>query len=392
MEQGGYKKMSLETFDNSKEGKWVGTWSTAMQLVEESNMPPHPGLSNNTFRQIVRVSIGGNQLRLKLSNEYGTLPVTVNSVHLAESAGDGSIKPGTDKVLTFGEKESVIIPKGDTVISDTLNYCVPKLTDMAITIYFGSTSNALTGHPGSRTTSYIMEGNNVNSLSMPTAVTTEHWYIIEGIDVVVDDSYNAVVAFGDSITDGRGSTTDMQNRWTDNLAKRLQGNIATKDVAVLNKGIGGNKVLSGGLGPNALSRFDRDVLWQSGVRYLILFEGINDIGESNSMEVATNLIDAYKEFISKAHANNILVYGATILPFGGSQYDNEVHEKSRQVVNDWIRTSGEFDAVIDFDVVLRYPKDNTELQYIYDSGDHLHPSAQAYKKMADIIDLDLFTK
>lgn len=371
---------------------WVGTWATSPQRVEDSNMPPDPGLSNNTLRQIVRVSIGGNQLRLTLSNKYGTSPVTLNSVHLAVSAGGSSIKSGTDSVLTFGEKESVTIPAGKTVTSDTLDYCLSKLTEIAITIYFGSTSTVLTGHPGSRTTSYIMTGNAVNSINMPSAVTTEHWYIITGIDVIAEASSRAVVAIGDSITDGRGSTTNMQNRWTDNLANRLQENASTSGVAVLNQGIGGNAVLSGGLGPTALERFDRDVLSQNGVRYIIIFEGVNDIGESDSLEVASHLINAYKEFISKAHANNILIYGATILPFGGSQYDSTVHEQSRQTVNNWIKTSGEFDAVIDFDSAVRNAKDPSKLQSIYDSDDHLHPNAEAYKHMAAIVDLELFTK
>lgn len=371
--------------------KWVGTWATALQLVEEHNMPPTPGLSNNTLRQIVRVSLGGNQLRIKFSNEYGTSDLVMNSVHLAVSAGGDAIMPDTGRMLTFEGKQSVTIPAGGTVTSDTLDYCLPKLTDMAITISFGSTPAALTGHPGSRTTSYIVTGNGVDSISMPTAVATEHWYVIAGIDVIADASCCAVVVLGDSITDGRGSTTNMQNRWTDNLARRLQENAATAGVGMLNLGIGGNTVLSGGIGPNAVDRFDRDVLSQSGVRYLVIFEGVNDIGLSNNMKAAEDLINAYKEFINKAHANNILVYGATILPFGGSQYDNEVNEQTRRRVNDWIRTSGEFDAMIDFDAVLRDTEKPTRLKNIYDSGDHLHPNAEAYKSMAEMVGLDLFT-
>lgn len=376
----------------SSANKWVGTWATAMQPVEEDNMPPVPGLSNNILRQIVRVSLGGNQLRIKFSNEYGNSDLDILLVHLAVSAGGGSIKPGTEGVLTFEGKQSVTIPAGGIATSDTLDYCLPKLTNIAITIHFGSTPTALTGHPGSRTTSYIMTGNRVDSLSMPTAVTTEHWYVIAGIDVIADASCNAVVVLGDSITDGRGSTTDMQNRWTDNLAKRLLTNPATEGVAVLNMGIGGNTVLSGGIGPNAVERFERDVLLQSGVRYLVIFEGVNDIGLSNNLKVASDLINAYKEFINKAHANNILVYGATILPFGGSQYDSLVNEQARQMINDWIRTSGELDAVIDFDAAMRSNENPTKLQSIYDSGDHLHPNAEAYKRMAEIVNLHLFTK
>lgn len=372
--------------------KWVGTWAAAQQLVEPDNMPPSPGLSNNTLRQIVRVSIGGNQIRLKFSNEYGDAPLVMNSVHLAVSTGESSIKPETDKIVTFGGKESAIIPAGKTLTSDILKYNLPKQTNMAITIHFRSVPSSLTGHPGSRTTSYILEGDKVSSISMPWSITTEHWYIISGIDVLTDDSYKAIVALGDSITDGRGSTTDKQDRWTDNLTNRLQANPLTTNVAVINQGIGGNRVLFDGLGPSALNRFERDVLEQSGVSYLIILEGVNDIGTSSSTQVVTDLINAYKVFINKAHARNILVYGGTILPFGGSQYDNPIHEQARKMVNEWIRTSNQFDAVIDFDAALRDPDEPAKLLDIYDSGDHLHLNANGYKKMADIIDLSLFTK
>jgi lysophospholipase L1-like esterase len=316
----------------------------------------------------------------------------MNSVHLAVSTGGSSINTSTDQALTFAGNQTVTIPVGQTVTSDTLNYALPKQTNMAITIYFGSTSSALTGHPGSRTTSYIQAGNNVNASSMSSASTTDHWYIITGIDVWTDGTSKAVVALGDSITDGRGSTTNGNDRWTDNLANRLLANTVTSKVAMLNMGIGGNNVLSGGLGPTALTRFDRDVLGQSGCCYLIVLEGVNDIGGSSSSAVATDLINAYQQFISNAHANNILVYGGTILPFGGSQYDSALHEQARQTVNNWIKTSGQFDAVIDFDAALRDPSNQTRLLSTYDSGDHLHPNVAGYKKMAEIIDLNLFTR
>lgn len=369
--------------------KWVGTWAAPVQLTEVSNMPPSPGLSNNTLRQIVRVTIGGNEVRLKLSNEYGNTPVVLNSVHLAVSAGGSSIQENTDKVLLFGGNEAVTIPAGETITSDTLDFSLSKLTDMTVTIFFGSTPTALTGHPGSRTTSYIQLGNCVNSSSLSSAKTTDHWYILTGIDVYAEDECRAIVALGDSITDGRGSTTNGNNRWTDNLARRLHENTATAKVAVLNKGIGGNAVLSGGVGPTALTRFDRDILEQSGVRYLILFEGVNDIGDGAS---SSNLINAYKQFISQAHEKNILVYGATITAFGGSQYYSAMHEQTRQELNNWIRSSGEFDAVIDFDAAIRNPNDQKRLLSIFDSNDHLHPNAEGYKKMAEIIDINLFTK
>ncbi len=372
--------------------KWVGTWTAAQQLTEPANMPPSPGLSNNTLRQIVHVSIGGNQLRMKFSNQYGSTPVTMNSVHLAVSTGGSTIQTGTDKALTFEGKEAVTIPVGETVSSDVVNFSISNLENIAVTIYFGSVPSALTGHPGSRTISYIQTGNGINNLSMPTAVTTEHWYIIAGIDVITDDSSKGIVALGDSITDGRGSTSNANNRWTDNLSRRLRGNPSTSNISVLNQGIGGNAVLSGGLGPTALSRFQRDVLEQSGVRFLILFEGVNDIGPSSSVSVATNLIDAYKELISKAHSQNILVYGATITPFGGSQYDSNIHEQARQTVNSWIRTSGQFDAVIDFDAAVKNPNDQTRLLSTFDSGDHLHLSPAGYEKIAEVIDINLFTR
>lgn len=369
--------------------KWVGTWGTSPQLVEYNNMPPSPGLSNNTLRQVFRVSIGGSKLRLKFSNEYGNSPLVMNSVHLAESAGGSSIKSDTGKVVTFNGKESVTIPAGQTVTSDTLDYRLIKQTNMTVTIYFANVPNALTGHPGSRTTSYILTGNKANSETMTSAVTTEHWYVITGMDVLTEDSYKTVVALGDSITDGRGSTTDKQNRWTDILADRLQANAATSKIGVINAGIGGNTVLSGGLGPTALTRFDRDVLGQSGVRYVIIFEGVNDIGANAN---ANNIINAYNTFITKAHAKNILVYGGTILPFNGNGYYSAAHEQTRKTVNEWIRTSGKFDAVIDFDAALRNPGDQSRLQSNYDSGDGLHPSAEGHKKLGETVDLNLLTK
>ncbi|MFW5982148.1 MAG: SGNH/GDSL hydrolase family protein [Halanaerobiaceae bacterium] len=377
----------------SESSSWVGTWATSPQLVEDHNMPPDPGLANNTLRQIVRVSIGGEQIRLKFSNQYGNSPMELKSVYLAESkVGRSSINTDTEKVVTFEGNESVTIPAGETVISDTIDYNLPSLTTMAISINFGDTPDKLTGHPGSRTTSYLQQGNFINAPSLIIAKTIDRWYVITGIDVFTEDlDKEAVVALGDSITDGRGSTTNKNNRWTDILAERLQNNNATSKVGVLNHGIGGNSVLSGGLGPTVLSRFDRDVIEQCGVRYLIIFAGVNDIGSSNS-NTAEELIEAYNQFISKAQQENILVYGATILPFGDSGYYSQLNEETRQTVNEWIRTSGKFDAVIDFDAALRDPDNPEKILPLYDSGDHLHPSAAGYKKMGEIIDLNLFNK
>jgi lysophospholipase L1-like esterase len=372
--------------------QWVGTWGAAPQLTESSDMPTN-SLSNNTLRQIVRVSIGGNQVRLKFSNEYGTTALTMNSVHLAVSTNGSSIDSTTDKVVTFGGNESVTVAAGGTVISDTLDYSLAAMTKMAITIYFGSAPNALTGHPGSRTTSYLQTGNAVTASSLTPIESPAHWYLITGIDVYTEESCKAIVTLGDSVTDGRGSTTDGNNRWTDCLATRLQANFATSQIAMLNQGIGGNAVLSNGLGPTALIRFDRDVLRQSGARYLIILEGINDIGGATT-DISSSLINAYKTFITKAHAQNLLVYGGTILPCGNNSYYSALHEKIRRKVNTWIRDTsadnGGFDTVIDFDVALCDSTNTKDLASVYDSGDGLHPSVVGYQQMANIIDLSLF--
>ena len=288
---------------------------------------------------------------------------------------------------------SVTIPAGKSVVSDPFDFNLPPLSDVAVTIDFGGTSAAVTGHPGSRTTSYLEAGDEVSAPAMSKAAKTVHWYILTGIDVEANPSSAAIVALGDSITDGKHSGIDKNGRWTDDLARRLQADKKLSDIAVLNEGIGGNCVVRGGLGPTALSRFNRDVLSQNGVRWLIIFEGVNDIGTSrasDSATVATNIITAFEKFIAEAHAHHIRVYGATITPFGGSFYDTPAHEAARQTVNNWIRNSGKFDAVIDFDAVMRDPRNPLHLLRTADSGDHLHPNPQGYRMMADAINLKLF--
>ena len=379
-------------FCRAQDDQWVGTWGTSLQAVETRNLPPPPGMTSNTLRQVVQVSIGGKRLRVRFSNAFGATPATLSAAQIALSAGGSSIQTNNDKALTFQDRSSVTIPAGEAVVSDPLDFDLAPLSDVAVTIDFGDTAAAVTGHPGSRTTSYLQAGDWVSAPDLPTAAKAEHWYILTGIDVEANPSSAAIVALGDSITDGRGSGTDKNDRWPDNLARRLQTNPGTTGVAVLNAGIGGNCVLQGGLGPTALARFDRDVLSQSRVRWLIVLEGVNDIGGSHDAAVATNLIAAYKTFIEQAHAHHIRVYGATILPFGGSFYDRLEHEAVRATVNDWIRTSGRFDAVIDFDAALRDPQNPTHLLPAADSGDHLHPNETGYKLMADAIDLKLFWK
>jgi lysophospholipase L1-like esterase len=368
---------------------WVGTWATGPQLTEPENNPPSPGLANNTLRQVFRVSIGGDRLRLRVSNEYGDGPVTLSSVHIAKSTGMGNIDVATDRALAFAGAASVTIPVGQSVWSDASDFPLAPLSSVAVTIRFGAVPGGITGHPGSRTTSFIQGGDAVSSPTV-TGASTDHWYYVTGLDVMADAETAALVVLGDSITDGRGSTTNMNNRWPDLLAVRLQANDATKKVGVLNLGIGGNNVLSGGLGPPAQERFDSQVLGQSGVRWLIVLAGVNDIGDSTDASVVTALTGAFQTFVTKARAANVKAYGSPILPFGGSMYDTGDHEMSRQTVNDWIRAAGNFDAVVDLDAAVRDAENPRNLTSAYDSGDMLHLTPAGYQKMADAVDLSLF--
>jgi lysophospholipase L1-like esterase len=380
----------------ASEGHWVTTWGCGPQLTEPGNLPPAP-LANGTLRQFVHTTIGGKFLRVRFSNAYGTSPVMINAAHVAlaagaGSAGNGGINTATDKALTFRGAPAAVIPPGEVALSDPFEFDLPALTNLAVSIYFGNISaTTINGHPGSRTTSFIVASNVVSAANMTGAATTQHWYIITGVDVLADSSSKALVTLGDSITDGRGSTTDGNNRWPDDLARRLNANTSTTNVAVVNMGIGGGGIF-GGLGPAALNRFDRDVLNQSGVRYLIVFEGVNDIGGNGNGTIATNLIAAYTRFIAKAHAHNIAAYGATITPFGGNRYFTVSHEASRQTVNAWIRTNNLYDGVIDFDAVVRNPVTLTNLLSAYDSGDGLHLNPTGYHVMANAINLNLFNQ
>jgi lysophospholipase L1-like esterase len=390
---------------SAADGHWVATWGCGSQLTENSasqnNLPPAP-LAYSTLRQFVHTTVGGQHLRVRFSNAYGTNSVVMNSVHIALAAGTGSaangvINTATDTALTFHGAPSVIIPPGVVALSDPVDFKLPSITNLAITIYYGYVSpnilsvGTITGHPGSRTTSYIVASNVVSAASMTGASTTKHWYTIAGVDVLADNSSRALVILGDSITDGRGSTDDANNRWPDNLAQRLATNPPTAGVAVVNMGIGGNAIF-GGLGPAAVNRFDRDVVNQSGVRYLIVFEGVNDIGYAGSdMSTATNLIAAYTQFANKAHARHIQAYGATITPFGGNSYYSTLHESERQFVNAWMRTNAVFDGVVDFDAVVRDPATPVNLLPAY-SSDGLHLTPAGYQVMADAFDLALFTR
>jgi len=371
----------------------VATWTTAIQKVEPHNLAPEPYLEGNSLRQIVEVSFGGKEVSLKLSNEFNKEETEIVGVEIAEALSQGEnaeIKEKTTTALTFNGKKNVTMKPGEVIVSDPIKFNLTPRMDVAITIHFGKVSQTdVTGHPGSRTNSYIAKGN-TNDFS--NAVKTAHWYYINSLLVKAGKKYGAIAVIGNSITDGRGTTTDKQNRWTDVLSKRLLQNKKTKRLSVLNLGLGGNCVLRGGLGPTANSRYDRDVINQEGVKYAIVFEGVNDLGGSrDGEETAQALIESYQVMIKKAHDKGIKIYGGTIAPFKGNNYYNASREKGRQMVNEWIRTSGAFDGVIDFDAAVRDAEQNDRLNpaYLFEN-DWLHPNADGYEKMGNSIDLSLF--
>jgi lysophospholipase L1-like esterase len=357
-------------------------------------MPP-AALSNSVLRQVVHVSLGGSQIRLQFSNLVGNGPVTINSAHVAlckaTPAVDSTIDTTTDKALAFSGNASVTIPAGMEIWSDPLNFTVGALGNVSITVALGSVPSALTGHAGSRTTSYQQTNStNVSAANMTGAQTVVSWYYISGMEVMASPSAKAIVAIGDSLTDGRGTDNDKNNRWTDDLEVRLQGNAATTNVAMMNQGIGGT-ALVGTTGTAAQARFARDVLGQAGVRYVIVFDGVNDIGGGTA---ATSITQVYASLISQAHNKGLLIYGATITPFGTNSYYTAAHEMVRQQVNTYIK-SGVFDGYLDFDAAVTDNGNPPALQTQYDTWaqtDGLHLNPAGYQKLADSVDLTLFTK
>ena len=346
---------------------WVGTWGTAPQLVENNNNPPSPGLSNNSLRQIVQVSIGGEKVRLKLTNEFSKGATQIKAVELAYAKTSGSsseIDESSTVSLSFGGNASVTMPAGGKAVSDPVSMHLEGRQNVAITIHYGSASStSVSGHPGSRTTSYLKSG---NTTDFSNATKTDHWYNILALEVEAPEEAGAVAILGNSITDGRGSTTNQQNRWADVLSRRLLANEPTAQVGVLNMGIGGNCVLGGGLGPAAVNRYQRDLLGQEGVKWIILFEAVNDLGSAgNGVQTARRIIDVYKQIIREAHQKGIYVFGGTITPFKGNNYYSIDHENGRSVLNKWIRTTKMLDGVIDFDKAVRNPQDTAAMQRVF---------------------------
>ncbi|GAB2955330.1 SGNH/GDSL hydrolase family protein [Nonomuraea fastidiosa] len=383
---------------------WVTTWTAMPQLTEPDNMPPPPyakeGLSlpDTTLRQTVRVSAGGRRIRLRLSNAFGGAPLPLTRVSVAlprgGAAGTSAILPGTSRPVTFGGRASAVVPVGAHVVSDPVELDLAPGSVLTVSVHLaeGLASDELTSHPGSRTTSYLIGGDHVTAEDLPGATPVDHWYLISAVEVWAPESLGTLVLLGDSLTDGRGSTTNGNDRWPDLLFDRLPG------IAIANQGAGGNRVLNDGLGPSALARLDRDVLAQSGVRWLVVFEGVNDLGTAPAtreaqQEVADALIAAYEQIVVRARARDLLVYGATLTPFGGHDpYDDpDGHrEAARRRINDWIRTADRFDAVIDFDAAVRDPAAPHRLGAAYDEGDHLHLGPAGYRALAAAVPETLF--
>lgn len=384
---------------------WVGTWASSQQIPEPGNAVSLESLHGATLRQIVHLSSGGSMIRVRVSNAFGTAPLHLMAVHVArpQSPGASRIYPSSDRAVTFNERADVLVPMGAEYLSDPLSYPVAALSDLAVTMEIEAAPGQETGHPGSRATSYLAAELPAAAAELPSAQSIDHWYFLSGVDVAASSDSLAIVALGDSITDGHGATTNGNDRWTDDLASRLQRSAATKGVGVLNEGIGGNRLLADGLGPNVLARFDRDVLAQNGVRYLILLEGINDLGTLTRTAAATSaqhedlvrqMIGAYQQIILRAHAHGVKAIGGTIMPFAGSAFyhPDASNEADRQAVNTWIRAAGHFDGVVDFDRIMADPAHPDRLRPDYDSGDHLHPSPAGYRAMADAIPLGLLSK
>ena len=359
--------------------QWTGTWGTAAEFTGPGDMPQKTTLDNTSVRQIVHVSLGGDCLRLQLSNEFSAQPVEIKSVYIADAKDSCDIDRKTTRMLRFEGQYNTTIQPGKTIWSDPIKYNLKPLQLLSITVCYGAQVpvNA-TSHRGSRTTSYIAKGTIKPGKAFNTFERVDHWYNITKIDVPANGR-KAIAVLGNSITDGRGTTTNKQNRWTDIMAETL---IPTNPAGVLNLGIGGNCVVAGGLSEPALKRFDRDILGQSNVETLIIFQGTNDIGTTGHAEqTVKKLIDAYQTLIDKAHAAGIKrVYGATITPFKGNGWYSVFHETARQVVNEWIRTSGKFDGVIDFDKLVRDPQDKEKIQKQY-TDDWLHLNPEGYKVM-----------
>jgi lysophospholipase L1-like esterase len=379
--------------------KWVGTWASSPLLDAHAKNAEEllaPGTqSGATLREVVHVSIGGETVRVRFSNLYGTIPLLIGAVEIAQTLKGVAIVPGTNKAVTFNGQPSVSIPPGALVVSDPTSFKLAALSDLTVSFFLPNPTGPLTEHQLGNATSYHATGNVVSSASLESPTTATSWYYLNGVDTLAPADAGAVITIGDSITDGAKSTIDTNQRWPDELARRLQADPKYRNLSVLNEGISGNKILLDGAGPNALARFDRDVLAQSGAKYLLILEGINDIGRLHGTPdaglTAADLISALNQMVVRAHARGIAVIGCTLTPYHGAGYYTENGEAIRKAVNDWIRTGGVLDGFVDFEAAVRDPNHPDTFLPNVDPGDHLHPNDAGYKAMGDAIDLKLFT-
>ena len=358
--------------------------------------PPVRNFNNQTLRLIVHTSIGGDRIRVVLSNAFGTAPLVVGAANVALRDKDSAIVSRSSRPLKFSGSASTSVPSGAIIISDPVDLALPPTSDLVVDLYVpgdtAASGSAVTMHTGANQTSYVSStGNYAGAETFPVATTTGSWFVLARIEVAAPAAAGAIVALGDSITDGTRSTVNTNRRWPHLLAKRLAGANGPR-MAVMNAGIAGNRVLLDNAGPNALARFDRDVLSQTGVTHVIVMEGINDIGQAraNPLPSAADLIAAHRQLILRAHARGLKIYGATLTPFEGAAYFTAEGEAKRAALNEWIRTGKEYDAVIDFDAAVRDPNQPTKFLAQYQSGDNLHPSDAGYQAMADAVDLSLF--
>lgn len=383
---------------------WIATWGCALQPPDQ---PDDPSLAGATLRQTIRASVGGRRARLMLSNEYGQRPLEIGAVAVAAPvagrAGVRAIEPNRTVRLSFGGADAVTIPPGARAISDPFDYLIEPRSNLAVTMHVRSAVGPLTTHPGSRTTSHVLIGSGppdecVTRPDLPGAISVPHWYLLAALEVQADDPRAAtVVCLGDSLTDGRGSTTDGNDRWPDVLADRLHA-AGRACVSVVNQAAGGNRLLRGGLGIAGLRRFDRDVLAVAGVRWLILFTGVNDIGAVEATREAQRsledeLLAGYGQVIDRARSRGIRVYAATLTPFGGHEYDDPagLRDRTRRRVNAWIRARAPVDAVIDFDRAVRVANHHRRVRRELHDGDGLHLNPAGYRTLAQAVPLDLFS-
>jgi lysophospholipase L1-like esterase len=372
---------------------WVATWMAAPVAGGPTEV-----FRNQTVRMVVHTSIGGKRLRVEISNALGKRALTIGAAHVAIQSKDASIVPGSDRALTFDGSASVKIPPGALFVSDPVDLDVEPLSALAISLYVPGPTGPASGHPLANQATYISDrGNFTAAETMPYKWTTYSWYWLSGIDVEAGANTSVIVALGDSITDGANSTANANRSWPAQLAARLQANPATAHLAVANAGISGNRILHDQYGPSALARFDRDVLARAGVKYLIVLEGINDLGFPHlpgaygQQEVtAEDLIAGLRQIIDRAHAHGIKVFACTLTPYEGAMYYSKEGEAKREAINHWIRTSGASDGVIDFDAAVRDPQHPLRYLPANDSGDHLHPGDTGYKAMAAAVKLSFF--